>query len=103
MRIGILGQGVSGIFLALFLKNNNKDLDVTIIDKNSIPARKLLNTGNGRCNLANSDINEKSYNSPFVKNEIPNDSPSGILCAKIASKNIKLDTNKLLFLKISVE
>ena len=40
MRIGILGQGVSGIFLALFLKNNNKDLDVTIIDKNSIPARK---------------------------------------------------------------
>ena len=70
MRIGILGQGVSGIFLALFLKNNNKDLDVTIIDKNSIPARKLLNTGNGRCNLANSDINEKSYNSPFVKNVV---------------------------------
>ena len=53
MRIGILGQGVSGIFLALFLKNNNKDLDVTIIDKNSIQDRKLLNTGNGRCNLAN--------------------------------------------------
>ena len=70
MRIVILGQGVSGIFLALFLKNNNKDLDVTIIDKNSIPARKLLNTGNGRCNLANSDINEKSYNSPFVKNVV---------------------------------
>ena len=80
MRIGILGQGVSGIFLALFLKNNNKDLDVTIIDKNSIPARKLLNTGNGRCNLGNlGNIGSNEYNNEITKDIVSSFSIENII------------------------
>ena len=62
MKIGILGQGVSGLFLALMLKFENDNLDITIIDKNVTPGRKFLATGNGRCNLANLETNENSYN-----------------------------------------
>ena len=35
MKVGILGQGASGIFLALMLKFENEKVDVTIIDKNA--------------------------------------------------------------------
>ena len=42
MKVGILGQGFSGIFLALFLKENNPKIDVTIIDKEETPGRKVL-------------------------------------------------------------
>lgn len=68
MKVGILGQGASGILLALMLKYENETIDVTIIDKNANPGRKLLATGNGRCNLGNKVIEENSYNSSDVKN-----------------------------------
>lgn len=67
MKVGILGQGASGILLALMLKYENETIDVTIIDKNANPGRKLLATGNGRCNLGNKVIEENSYNSSEVK------------------------------------
>lgn len=62
MKVGILGQGASGLLLALMLKFENQDLDVVLIDKNASAGRKFLATGNGRCNLANTEINESSYN-----------------------------------------
>lgn len=62
MKVGILGQGASGLFLALMLKFENQDLDVVVIDKNVNVGRKFLATGNGRCNLANTEITESSYN-----------------------------------------
>ena len=54
----IIGGGAAGMFAAgTALKNG---FDVTIIDKNEKPARKVMITGKGRCNLTNncSDINE---------------------------------------------
>ena len=63
MKIGIIGQGQAGLTLAIMLKKNIKDVDVTIIDKNQFTGKKLLATGNGRCNLANSRIKDNSYNS----------------------------------------
>ena len=62
MKVGILGQGASGLFLALMLKFENQDFDVVVIDKNVNVGRKFLATGNGRCNLANTEITESSYN-----------------------------------------
>lgn len=67
MKIGIIGQGQAGLLLAIMLKKNIKDVDVTIIDKNQVTGRKLLATGNGRCNLANLKIKENSYNSKEVQ------------------------------------
>jgi len=63
MKVGIIGQGQAGLVLAIMLKKNIKDVDITIIDKNQIAGKKLLATGNGRCNLANLKIKENSYNS----------------------------------------
>lgn len=62
MKIGILGQGISGLFLALMIKKDNPKIEVTVIDKNMFPGKKMLATGNGRFNVGNFDINSYSYN-----------------------------------------
>ncbi len=67
MKVGIIGQGQAGLTLAIMLKKNIKDVDVTIIDKNQNVGKKLLATGNGRCNLANLKIKDNSYNSKEVQ------------------------------------
>lgn len=63
MKIGIIGQGAGGIFTAIALKKENPLLDIYLIDQNKIFGKKLLATGNGRCNLANSVSELKHYNS----------------------------------------
>lgn len=50
-KIGIIGAGASGLYAALNLANEN--IDITILEKNDSIAKKLLMTGNGRCNITN--------------------------------------------------
>jgi len=54
-RIGIIGGGAAGLFAACQLKRLKGDADVeaTLIEKNSIPGKKLILTGHGRCNITN--------------------------------------------------
>ncbi len=54
----IIGGGAAGMFAAGTALR--KGFDVTVIDKNEKPARKVMITGKGRCNLTNncSDIDE---------------------------------------------
>lgn len=47
----IIGGGAAGLFCAGLAAQ--RGLDVTVIDKNAKPARKLLITGKGRCNVTN--------------------------------------------------
>ena len=49
MKVIVIGAGVAGLFFASFLENH----DITVIDKNEFAGRKLLATGNGRCNFTN--------------------------------------------------
>ncbi len=59
-RVVIIGGGASGLFVAC---NTAKDLEVTVIEKNDRPGRKLAITGKGRCNITNAmDISD------FIKN-----------------------------------
>ena len=55
MRVGIIGGGAAGLFAACQLKrlSGGKDIDVTVLEKNSIPGKKLTLTGHGRCNITN--------------------------------------------------
>ncbi len=54
----IIGCGASGAFCGMTTKGD----DVAIIDAEFTPAKKLLVTGNGRCNLTNLNINSNFYN-----------------------------------------
>ncbi len=51
MNVVVIGGGASGLIAAGTAANNGHN--VTVIEKNNRPARKLLITGKGRCNLTN--------------------------------------------------
>ena len=65
--IAVLGGGASSMFLLANLKTNQK---VVVIDKNIKLGKKILVTGNGRCNLTNKNINKNFYNDEKVMNFI---------------------------------
>lgn len=63
-KIVIIGAGAAGLMAgAVSAKAGN---DVTIIEKNSRPARKVMITGKGRCNITNAcfDLQELISNVP---------------------------------------
>ena len=55
IRIGIIGGGAAGLFAACQFKRlaRGRDIDVTVIEKNTVPGMKLTLTGHGRCNITN--------------------------------------------------
>lgn len=54
VKVGIIGAGPAGIFAAINLKNSNNE--VYLLDKNDRIGRKLLLTGNGRCNITSGKV-----------------------------------------------
>lgn len=68
MNILIVGAGASGIVAAINYKRNHPADDVLVIEQLETPLKKLLATGNGRCNLGNANINLELYsNKAFVE------------------------------------
>lgn len=49
----IIGAGAGGLACAIRLKQNNPDYKVTLLERMPIAGKKILATGNGRCNLSN--------------------------------------------------
>lgn len=66
MRIGIIGGGAAGIFSAIHLKRYNPALKVTILEKQERVGKKILSTGNGKCNITNINASESDYNTSKV-------------------------------------
>ena len=54
----IIGAGASGMASAITAKMNNEKLRIVILEKNDEVGKKLLATGNGRCNLSNQSCPE---------------------------------------------
>ena len=72
-KILIIGAGASGSFLACLL--DDEKYDITIFEKNSKIGKKLLLTGNGKCNFTNGDFKDLDkiyHNADFVKYAIGN-------------------------------
>ncbi len=69
-EIFIIGGSSSSLFLTSLITYYKLDYKVTIIEKNKVLGRKLLATGNGRCNLLNKKINEFSFNNEETKSLI---------------------------------
>lgn len=68
MKIIIVGAGASGVVAAINYKRNHKSDDVLVIEQLAAPLKKLLASGNGKCNLGNSKIDYSLYNNPnFTK------------------------------------
>lgn len=68
MKVAVIGGGASGLFAAGILNENG--VNVTIFEKNNKLGKKILASGNGKCNFSNvSDLNDK-YNSVFANNVI---------------------------------
>ncbi len=55
----IIGGGASGTICSLFCPQNQK---ITIIDNQNKLAKKILATGNGKCNLTNKNVLNEHYN-----------------------------------------
>ena len=61
----VIGGGASGLFLASQLPPSMR---VAVVESNERVGKKLLATGNGKCNLTNLDMNIVHYNKPsFVE------------------------------------
>ena len=81
MVIGIIGGGASGMAAALAAAENG-DNQVILMERQSRVGRKLLATGNGRCNLTNLHALEGGYhgNAPeFAQYAISRFSPEAAL------------------------
>ena len=61
-QILILGGGAAGLAAALAAAQTAEGrAHITVLDKNAKVGKKLLATGNGRCNLDNRDITPERY------------------------------------------
>lgn len=49
----IIGGGAAGLAAAIFIRMNNPHISVTVFERMDRVGKKLLATGNGRCNLSN--------------------------------------------------
>lgn len=59
MKVIVIGGGASGMMAALTAAENGHQ--VTILERQARLGRKLLATGNGRCNLSNMNMGQKFY------------------------------------------
>ncbi len=57
----IIGGGASGLLLAVALAREGGD--VILFEKSRRVGKRLLATGNGRCNITNLNISPKRFNS----------------------------------------
>ena len=57
--VGIIGAGASGLLSAIFCAKAGQK--VTIYEQNTKPAKKILVSGNGRCNISNANLSSKDY------------------------------------------
>ena len=61
MKIAIIGAGAAGIIAAITAKRLNKNLQIDLFDANKGIGKKILASGNGRCNISNNQITSKNY------------------------------------------
>ena len=64
INVVIVGGGASGIMCALHLSKLSSNFNITILEKQDRIGKKILVTGNGKCNLTNKYITKNNYNHP---------------------------------------
>lgn len=64
--VAIIGGGAAGLCAAVRLKQNNPALKVAILEQLPRIGKKLITTGNGRCNITNKSIELSRYHGEDV-------------------------------------
>ena len=68
LKIGVIGGGASGLLFSYLVKKMvPSKVDVCIFEKNDRVGKKILATGNGKCNLSNANLEAGLYNNSFAK------------------------------------
>ena len=68
-KLAIIGGGASGFSAAIEARFENPDINITIFEKMNKPCKKILATGNGRCNFTNKDLSPSHFygNKSFLR------------------------------------
>ncbi len=68
-KLAIIGAGASGLCAAIEAKSANPNIEITVFERMQKSGKKLLATGNGRCNFTNSDLSLKHFygNNEFLR------------------------------------
>ena len=61
ISVAVIGGGASGMAFAVALKQKRPDIEVAVFEKNPKVLKKMLVTGNGRCNILNFDAVAENY------------------------------------------
>lgn len=70
LDVAVIGGGASGLCSAVFLKMLDRGLKIAVFEQLSRVGKKLITTGNGRCNITNKNIDLSRYhgeNSDFIQ------------------------------------
>lgn len=73
----VVGGGASGILSAVIAARKGEQ--VTLLEKSDRIGKKLLATGNGKCNLTNVNCSVADYNTPFVRSVIEKYPPEKVI------------------------
>jgi len=61
VKIAIIGAGASGIIASLTAKRLNNNIHIDMFDANKSIGKKILASGNGRCNISNTNVSFENY------------------------------------------
>ena len=72
MKVAIIGGGAAGLCCAIAAaqKAKGKNAEITVYESKDRVGKKILATGNGRCNMFNSRATDDDYSSPFFVRDI---------------------------------
>jgi len=69
--LAIIGGGAAGLAAACSagrcVRESNADIKITLLEKMGRPGKKLLATGNGRCNLSNVNLSAEYYHGGWAE------------------------------------
>lgn len=62
----VVGGGAAGLMCAAVAKRNNPDKKIVVLERDNRVGKKIMVSGNSRCNLSNLGANKQHYHTDFV-------------------------------------
>lgn len=64
--IAVIGGGAAGLVSAVSAAKEDPNLKIAVLERLPRVGKKILATGNGRCNLSNTAVKEYTYNTGYI-------------------------------------